>query len=100
DSAAQSEKNKRMSQLRMLAQLRNFDFDKVQEEVMTNIISKIFKAERDPFFKLGEKRGLEQGTRQLIQRLIINTGSTDAEISRITDVPEKEVRSIRAAMKK
>lgn len=103
DPIPDSEKSKRIMQLRILAQLRNFDLDKILND-MSTVISKIFKAERDPFFKMGEKRGLERGDERgmtrVVQRLIANTGSPDAEISRITDVPVETVRRIRAEMKK
>lgn len=73
-------------------------------------IAKIFKEERDPFFKRGLKRGeergiqkgmekgMEKGMAQVIQNLIINTGGSDAEIARNTGVPKEVVRNIRAAM--
>ncbi len=102
DPGTDGDKHKRMKQLRMLAQLRNFDFEKVQEEFMFSI-AEIFKEERDPFFKRGVekgiKRGIETGTAQIIKNLILNTGATDAEISRNTGVPAETIRSIRAAMK-
>lgn len=109
-ATANSDKRRRMKQLRMLAQLRNFDFNKVEEDFMFSI-AEIFKEERDPFFKrglrLGEERGIEQGIEkgmekgmaQIIRKLILNTGSSDAEIARDTDVPVGVIREIRASIK-
>lgn len=107
DPRAESDRYKRLKQLRMLAQLRNFefDYDKIQEDFMFSI-AEIFKEERDPFFKRGLKRGEEKGMekgiekemKRMIQNLIINTGGTDEEIARNTDVPMEVVSKIRAKM--
>lgn len=51
----------------MLAQLHNFNFNKMEEDFMFSI-AKIIKEERDPFFKRGLKRGEERGVQKGIEK--------------------------------
>ena len=60
-----NEKQKRINQLRIIVQLRNFER---QLEVAMLKAATFFKEERDPFYKRGEAKGIERGMEKGVEK--------------------------------
>lgn len=100
-----SEKQKRINQLRILVQLRNF----TQElEVAMLKAATFFKEERDPFYKRGQAKGIEKGIEkgaeaksyEFVKNLILDTDFDDTKIASLAVVPESFVNKVRADLDK
>lgn len=92
---------KYFNQLRVLAQLRNLPF-KVND--MLDSIDTFFKAERDPFYKMGEEKGKEEGEAKKSYEVVVNAlekfGYNDEQAASIAGVSIEFVKEVRQSLKK
>lgn len=92
---------KYFNQLRVLAQLRNLPF-KVNE--MLDSINTFFKAEKDPFYKMGEEKGEEKGEAKKSYEVVVNALEkfeyTDEQAASIAGVSIGFVKGVRQSLKK
>jgi len=100
-----SEKYKRLNQLRILSQLRNFT---PQLEAAMLKAATFFKEERDPFYKRGQAKGIEKGIEKgaeqksykVVANLIQQLGLDDAAAAGVAEVPIDFVKKVRADLAK
>lgn len=91
---------RRINQLRILAQLRNF----TQENLaIMDDLSNYFTKERDFLYIMGERdgmeKGLEKGKREFVRNLLLNTDFSVAKIATLVTVSQFYVRKIKKTLK-
>jgi predicted transposase YdaD len=98
-------KNRYINQLRVLVQLRNLE--QPLEDIMLKL-SDFFKVERDPCYRIGEKKGIEKGIEKgmkgkekalenqalTIAREMKLEGLSTLLISKITALSTKEIEKL------
>jgi len=88
-----------LQQLWILANLRNLQSE---ISVIMESIAKWYKKERDPFYQMGQKEGIEQGkdekTLEVVRSLLLNTEHTIPEIARLINVSEDFVRMVKKSL--
>ena len=87
-----NEKYKRLNQLRIIVQLRNFT---KELEVAMLKASTFFREDRDPFYKRGQARGIENKSYDVVENLIIKFGFTDEQAAEVAEVSIDFVRKVR-----
>jgi predicted transposase/invertase (TIGR01784 family) len=92
-------KERRLRQLAILSNLRKL---LPQDEDFMESMTKWFKLERDPFYRVGQKEGLVQGeekkTLEVIKSLLLNTNHSIPEIANLVNVPESFVLQVKESL--
>jgi len=100
DSQGEFSKLRRIKQMRILSQLRNLAPENL---AIMDDLTGFFTVEKDIFYKLGEKKGLEKGIEKskakLVRNLLLNTDFTIRRIAALVDVKEYFVRKIKKTLK-
>lgn len=86
---------KYLNQLRILANLRNLG---AEISVIMESVAKWFKKERDPFYQLGQREGMEKKTLEVIKALLLNTSHTVTEIAGFVNVSEDIVSKVKSTL--
>src|SRR5258706_4781240 len=89
-------KLRHIRQLRILAQLRNFGLESLQ---FMDSIAKYITKEKDIFYMLGEKEGMEKGKETFVKNLLLNTDFTAAKIAGLSNVTEAFVEKVKKTLK-
>lgn len=58
-------------------------------------VAKWFKLERDVLYLIGERKGKEEKTLEVIKSLLLNTSHTVLEIAKLVNVPESFVLQVK-----
>jgi hypothetical protein len=82
--------------LRILAQLRNFT---PQNLAIMDDLTGYFTVEKDIFYMLGERKGLEKGKQDVVRNLLLHTDLTIAKIASLVNVSQLYVRKIKKTLK-
>ncbi|HVW60337.1 MAG TPA: hypothetical protein VHC48_09890 [Puia sp.] len=85
-------KQRHMRQLRILAQLRNLEPETLN---IMDSLEGIFTVEKDIFYKLGERRGMEKGKEMIVKNLLRHTDFTISKIASLSDVTAYYVRKVK-----
>jgi len=104
-------KQRHIQQLRILSQLRNF---KPENIAIMDSIAKIFKKEKDIFYILGQRDGMERGmergmekgmergmekrTHEFVKTLLLNTDFNIAKIANLVNVTPAFVRKVKKSL--
>lgn len=93
-------KEKYFKQLRIFAQLRS-NVEPQLLKIMQSV-NTFFKVEKDVFYKLGERKGVEKGAEKarqiMVENLLTKRGFTDQEAAEIAEVPVDYIREIRSGL--
>lgn len=89
-------KEKRKNQLRILAQLRNLVAENI--EIMEPV-SSFFKKERDIFYIVGQRMGMEKSKSKFVKNLLSATDFSNEKIATITGVNETFIQKLRVGIK-
>ncbi len=89
-------KLRHIRQLRILAQLRNLGVESLQ---FMDSIAKYITKEKDIFYLLGQKEGMEQGKEIFVKNLLLNTDFTAAKIASLGNVTEAFVEKVKKNLK-
>jgi hypothetical protein len=91
---------RRIQQLRILAQLRNLESETI---AIMDSIAKYFSKEKDILYRLGEKEGIEKGIEKsneaFVRNLLLNTDFSISKVAALVNVTETFVRKIKKALK-
>ncbi len=101
------EKQRRKKQFQILAQLRTLVSENI--EIMEHV-SSFFKVEKDIFYQVGEKRGIEKGiekgrkesekkTFEFVKNLLSQTDFTISKIAMLANVEETFVQKVKNTLK-
>ena len=61
-------------------------------------VSTFFKVEKDMFYKLGERKGVEKARHTIVENLLTKLGFSDQEAAEIAEVSVDYVKEIRASL--
>jgi len=89
-------KLRHIRQLRILAQLRNLGPESLQ---FMDSIAKYITKEKDIFYQLGERDGMEKGKETFVKNLLLNTDFTVAKIADLSNVTEAFVEKVKKTLK-
>ena len=90
-------KLRRINQLRIMAQLRNLAPENL---AIMDDISGFFSKEKDIFYILGERDGMEKGKQDFVRNLLLNTDFSMVKIASLANVSQFYVRKIKKTLKK
>ena len=88
-------KLRHIRQLRILAQLRNLATESLQ---FMDSIAKYITKEKDIFYLLGQKEGIEMGKETFVKNLLLNTDFTTAKIASLSNVTEAFVEKVKMTL--